>query len=145
MMALLGIIVVLVLGIWGVVAWQASYARSLEAQVALTAQRSAAASNAVLTVVLGLIIAALLAVIGLYLYVQVRRFFGGVQGRPGSRRVSRGTLSRAQEREALSSGGGTNALVEQLVQLQLLQLMRDLGAQQRALPRDEVEVTLWQG
>ncbi len=144
---LIGLIVVLALLVGGgfaVASIQANHARVLEAQVALTAQHTAAASSAGLVLTLGLVIVGLLAVMGGYVWLRLR-----VQRAQRAQWASgpNAGWKRLGDNPARAelAAGGTEALVQQLVQLQVLSMLRDMQAPhpQRSLPVSPREDAVW--
>ena len=142
-----GILLLLVAGGFALATYQANYARTLEAQVALTAQRSAAASNAGLVIVLVLVIVALVALIVGYLYLRWK--FSSMGRRSTSRalgrRVDRGVISRAEYESLIGGSSRTERMMEQMIELKMLDMLDDRQARQRYGERAITGGDSWSG
>lgn len=125
------VMLLLVAGAFGLAAYENARADRLQAQMAMQAQTSATASNWLAIAVLVGVILLLLAIIIGYVYVQVRP-------RPASRQVQRGErgVLGGVARTAAVEESGTAGLLEQMVQLQVLQMMRDMQRQPAQLTDD---------
>lgn len=127
LIALILLLALLVGGAFALSAYESNHARALEAEVALTAQHSAASANTTLIVVFALVIFALLAVMVAYLY------FNRPRRRASALRRAHPLAASGRESLALDGEAGAAALLDRLVQLQVLALLRNLQEPQRQL------------
>jgi uncharacterized protein HemX len=131
MKILVGILMILgliVAGAFALALYEGQRAEVLQAQALIEANRTARAATATLTLVLVLLVLVVLAGVALYVYVRYRQW----QRHEGYRRPPRrlaGYPSYSQ-----SQGSSTDRMLERMVQLQTLQMMRDLQPSQPRTP-----------
>jgi ABC-type uncharacterized transport system YnjBCD permease subunit len=124
---ILGLIVA---GAFALALYEGQRAEVLQAQALIEANRTARAATATLTLVLVLIVLAVLAAIALYVYVRYRQWQR--QRREGYRRPPRRLAGYPSYSQSQSSS--TDRMLERMVQLQTLQMMRDLQPPQPRTP-----------
>ena len=128
MKILVGILMILgllVAGGFALALYEGQRAEVLQAQALIEANRTARAATGTLALVLVLVVFIVLAVGALYVYVRYRQW-------QRERNVGRRHAPRRLERyPAQSQGSSTERMLERMVQLQTLQLMRDLQQSQR--------------
>lgn len=142
MKLLIGLVTVLAIVIFGgfaVALIEANHARVLEAQVALTAQQSAAVSNIALAVVVG--IGALIVLAAAAGYVYLRYLRPRKRWAPGPNARFRQIEDGEQPHEALSMDMA--GVVQQMVYLQVLSMMREMRQQQRLNGEDTHDLSVW--